>query len=103
MNRESCPSHRKRKKKIRKDFEKRILNSKATKRLCHKKRHRKERYAECHIASLERSGYLNLGPDQKLVTYRCVRCGYWHVGRSHAYGVFIPRLDRRFRQLGLDE
>jgi hypothetical protein len=44
-----------------------------------------------------------LGPDKKLVTYRCVHCGHWHIGRSHNPGGFIPRIDRRFRQLGLDE
>lgn len=77
--------------------------SKPKKRFCYKKRHRTEQYAEYHIASLERSGYLCLGPDEKLVTYRCVHCGYWHIGRSHSHGVYIPRLDYQFRQLGLDE
>jgi predicted RNA-binding Zn-ribbon protein involved in translation (DUF1610 family) len=80
-----------------------FTGSKATTKLCHKTRHRSEHCAEYHIASLERSGYLCLSPDEKLVTYRCVHCGYWHIGRSHSHGVFIPRIDRRFRQLGLDE
>jgi hypothetical protein len=80
-----------------------FTGSKPTTKLCHKIRHRTEHCAEYHIASLERSGYLCLSPDEKLVTYRCVYCGYWHIGRSHSHGVFIPRIDRRFRQLGLDE
>jgi hypothetical protein len=51
-----------------------FTGSKPTRRLCHKTRHRTEQFAELHIASLERSGYLALGPDEKLVTYRCVHC-----------------------------
>jgi len=76
--------------------------SKLKKRFCYKKRHRTERYAGYHIDSLERSGYLCLGPDEKLVTFHCNHCGYWHIGRSHSHGVDIPRLDYLFRQLGLD-
>ena len=72
-------------------------------RFCHKTRHLTEQYAQYHIMSLERAGALNLGPDEKLVTYRCVNCGYWHIGRSHSHGVFIPRLDYGFRQLDLNE
>jgi hypothetical protein len=80
-----------------------FAGSKPTRRLCHKTRHPTEQCAAYHIASLEKSGYLSLGPAKKLVTYRCVHCGYWHIDRSHAHGVFTPRLDYRFRQLGLDE
>jgi hypothetical protein len=55
---------------------------KPTRRFCHKTRHRTEQYAQYHIMSLERAGALNLGSDEKLVTYHCVHCGYWHIGRS---------------------
>jgi len=86
-----------------KSLEASFLRASPEKRFCYKVGHRTEQFAEYQIASLERSGYLALGPDEKLLTYCCVQCGYWHIGRSHSHGVFIRRIDRRFRQLGLDE